>query len=140
MILTLLFLTSRLWLNSPAADCRITFNNLQEARGSLYVAVYAQEGDFLNEKRFFTQKIVPVQQAGVMELNFSGLPPGQYAVSCFHDVNGNGKLDTNMVGIPNEPYGFSNNARPKFRAPRWYEAVFSLGNSGGSQQIRLEKW
>ena len=86
------------------------------------------------------QKIVPVTQTGTMKVSLGNLPEGQYALSCFQDLNGNGKLDTNLVGIPTEPYGFSNNARPKFRAPNWGEAVFSLLGTGGTIQVRLEKW
>jgi uncharacterized protein (DUF2141 family) len=31
-------------------------------------------------------------------------------VRLFHDSNGNGELDRNMLGIPREGYGFSNDA------------------------------
>ncbi len=37
------------------------------------------------------------------------LPYGWYAVSVVHDQNKNNKLDSNLFGIPKEPYGFSNN-------------------------------
>lgn len=103
------------------------------------MAVYATESDFLNTDRVYAKQIVPVKQAGNLEMTFA-LPPGKYAVSCFHDVNGNGKLDTNLVGIPSEPYGFSNNARPRFRPPYWSEASFSV--SGGTIQlpVSLDTW
>lgn len=39
---------------------------------------------------------------------FEGLAAGSYAVMVFHDVNGNGRLDRNFMGIPREPLGFSN--------------------------------
>lgn len=38
---------------------------------------------------------------------FDGLAPGRYAVLAFHDVNANGALDQNFMGIPREPLGFS---------------------------------
>jgi uncharacterized protein (DUF2141 family) len=41
----------------------------------------------------------------------TNLDPGQYAIILFHDENGNGKLDRNALGVPTEPYGFSNNVR-----------------------------
>lgn len=40
--------------------------------------------------------------------DFTGLAAGRYAVLAFHDVNGNGELDQNFMGIPREPLGFSN--------------------------------
>jgi uncharacterized protein (DUF2141 family) len=49
-----------------------------------------------------------------------GLAPGSYAVSVFHDANGNGRLDR-FAGIPREGYGFSNNPAFRPRAPRFAE-------------------
>jgi uncharacterized protein (DUF2141 family) len=128
-----------LMMQPAQAELKISFSNLKEAKGQLYVAVYATESDFLNTDRVYAKQIVPVKQAGNLEMTFA-LPPGKYAVSCFHDVNGNGKLDTNLVGIPSEPYGFSNNARPRFRPPYWSEASFSV--SGGTIQlpVSLDTW
>ena len=123
-----------------SADCRISFYNLQAARGNLYVAVYDAPYDFLNTQKVKAKQNVPVTKTGAIELSFPGLPPGRYAVSCFHDLNGNGTLDTNMWGIPTEPYGFSNNARPMHRAPNWEEASFSLTENGNALKIRLETW
>jgi len=39
---------------------------------------------------------------------FPDVPYGTYAVFLFHDENGNGTVDHNMLGIPTEPLGFSN--------------------------------
>jgi len=124
------------------AELRVSLSNIRQVQGSVYVAVYDSEADFLSTEtsKIRERSIVAVSQTGTMEISFPNLPPGNYAISCFHDVNGNGKLDTNLVGIPNEPYGFSNNARPKFRAPTWAEAKFYLQNTGATQSIRLEKW
>lgn len=115
-------------------------SNLREARGSVYVAVFNRPEGFLEEKYMIVQKVVPVQASGSLQLDLADLPPGAYAVSCFHDVNGNGRIDKNLMGVPTEPYGFSNNARPKFRAPTWEESRFEVGRSGAAISIRLEKW
>lgn len=124
------------------AELRVSISNIAQAKGSIYVAVYNNETDFLstNSERIQYRRIVPVSSTGSIEVSFPNLPPGNYAISCFHDVNGNGKLDTNLLGIPSEPYCFSNNTRPKFRAPNWAEAKFYLSGGGATQSIRLEKW
>lgn len=36
------------------------------------------------------------------------VPAGEYVFSLYQDVNCNKKLDANVLGIPKEPYGFSN--------------------------------
>jgi len=48
--------------------------------------------------------------------------PGRYAAALHHDANANGRMDTNLVGIPKEGYGVSNDARPRFRAPSFSDA------------------
>jgi len=121
-------------------ELRVEFSNIREAKGSLYVAVYDRSEDFLKDNRIRSKKVLPVGQTGSLKISLGNLPSGKYAISCFHDLNGNGKLDTNWAGIPSEPYGFSNNARPKFRAPKWAEAVFELSGSGGTIGVRLEEW
>ena len=57
-------------------------------------------------------------------LTFDGLPPGTYALACFHDENGNGKLDTNWLGIPNEGMVASNHAKGHFGPPKFDDAKF----------------
>ncbi len=121
-------------------ELQVEFSNLSEAQGNLYVAVYDRDAAFLNVDKVRYQKIIPITQKGNIKVSMGNLPPGQYAISCFFDLNANGQLDTNWLGIPNEPYGFSNNARPKFRAPNWSEAAFDLQGSGRTIGVRLEKW
>ncbi|MGJ7582834.1 DUF2141 domain-containing protein [Variovorax sp. RHLX14] len=60
------------------------------------------------------------------KLIFVGLPPGRYAVKSFADENGNGKLDTNLVGLPTERYGFSNDAKGRMGPPSFEQASFML--------------
>jgi uncharacterized protein (DUF2141 family) len=47
-------------------------------------------------------------KAGSVEFRVENVKPGNYAIAVFHDLNGNGKLDRNLIGLPSEPYGFSN--------------------------------
>lgn len=60
--------------------------------------------------------------AGTVELRIRNVKPGSYAIAVFHDVNGNGELDRNFIGLPSEPYGFSNDVGrrgpPNFDAAR----------------------
>lgn len=56
------------------------------------------------------------------------VPFGEYGVAVYHDENGNGKHDKNFLGIPTEPYGFSNNVRGKMKTPGWKETKFSISD------------
>ena len=44
----------------------------------------------------------------------------------YHDENGDGKMNRNFFGIPKEPFGFSNNVKPKFSMPTFEECKFLL--------------
>ncbi len=66
---------------------------------------------------------------------FSGVDPGDYAVSVFHDENGNGKLDTNFLGMPKEGVGASNDAAGHFGPPKFDDARFSY--KGGPQSLTI---
>jgi uncharacterized protein (DUF2141 family) len=59
-----------------------------------------------------------------------------YAVMVFHDENSNGKLDKNILGIPKEGYGASNNLARKMRPPTFDEARFSI-SSDQSVEVKL---
>jgi len=54
------------------------------------------------------------------------LPLGEYAISVYHDENNNGELDSNLLRIPKEDYGFSNDARKTFGPPGYELAAFQL--------------
>jgi len=66
---------------------------------------------------------------------FSGVAPGDYAGSVFHDENGNGKLDRNFIGMPKEGVGASNDAAGKFGPPKFDDARFSY--KGGPQALTI---
>jgi uncharacterized protein (DUF2141 family) len=61
--------------------------------------------------------------------DFDNLPPGEYAISVFHDENNNGELDSNFLRIPTEDYGFSNEARATFGPPDYDAARFELNQA-----------
>jgi uncharacterized protein (DUF2141 family) len=54
------------------------------------------------------------------------LNSGKYAFKYFHDENKNKKLDTNLIGIPKEGFGFSNNAKGKFGPPSFKQMIFKV--------------
>ncbi len=56
---------------------------------------------------------------------FRNIPPGIYGISGFHDENGNGKLDTNFIGMPTEDYCASRNARGVMGPPSFDDAKFA---------------
>ena len=111
--------------SGAAGELTIRVTGIKAAAGAVRVAVYARSGDFPDESAAIAKAAIA---AVIPEIRHGfELPPGRYAVAVFHDRNGNERLDENFVGVPKEPYGFSNNVRGRLRAPSFAEAAFALG-------------
>lgn len=63
------------------------------------------------------------------------VPHGTYAVRLYHDEDDDGELDTNLVGVPQEAFGFSNNARGSMGPPDFRKAAFTLDTDSLSMTI-----
>jgi uncharacterized protein (DUF2141 family) len=75
--------------------------------------------------------------ARTLRIAFPDLEPGEYAVGVYQDRNGNRRLDTTVVRDATEPWGISNDPRPKDRGPTWDEAKFTLPPEGTKIVIEL---
>ena len=60
------------------------------------------------------------------EVSFDSIHPGRYAIQFYHDENHNGKLDLNLIGIPKESYGSSNDVKPLLGPPNFEKMLFNL--------------
>jgi uncharacterized protein (DUF2141 family) len=73
--------------------------------GKLYVSLFNSEQSFKEKKTYYSFIANPGSETVAVQLS---LPAGEYFFSIYQDSNNNGKLDTNIVGIPKELFGFSN--------------------------------
>lgn len=106
---TVLGITAALMaLPTFAHELTLNVTNIKSDKGDLLVAVYDKEEHFNANTHWVAVKKVKV--AGTtMSLNFVDFPSGSYAIKLFQDENQNGQIDLSTMGIPTEPYGFSNN-------------------------------
>ena len=65
------------------------------------------------------------------------LPPDIYAVTVFENLNHNYKLDHDLIGIPREPVGVSNNRSPRSGPPHFNKCSFHLGEAAQTITITL---
>ncbi|MCB1695425.1 MAG: DUF2141 domain-containing protein [Pseudomonadales bacterium] len=118
---------------------RVEIAGLQGATGNIYIAVYDSEDNWLGKDTVLRREVAIADALeGELVLSELQLPAGSYAFSVFYDVNNNGELDTNFIGIPKEPVAISNNARPGFGPPKYKDAVFTLGAEPVVQRIEIE--
>ncbi|NOX49703.1 MAG: DUF2141 domain-containing protein [Gammaproteobacteria bacterium] len=125
------------WIQLASAETlNITLANITEANGLVMLEVFAAEEEFKGEQPAVASIS---QRAQTTAMNFSiNLPKGEYGIRVMHDVNGNGELDANFVGMPTEPWAFSNNATGNFGPPKWSEVRFEL-DGATNQHINLNK-
>jgi uncharacterized protein (DUF2141 family) len=109
-----------------AADLTVEVAGLKSARGKVLVAVFDSTENFLKQPMRTAAIDAAVAQAGKVQLVITGLPAGDYAFSVFQDENGNGELDMNPMGMPVEPYGFSNDAAGSFGPPSFAQSAVHL--------------
>ena len=122
----------------PAASSislEVMVTGIKSDAGVIRLAICAPGTGFPDCKTKAVRTAELAIQKGVATASLAELPPGSYAVSVFHDANGNGKLDT-FLGIPREGYGFSRNPPFRPRAPRFSETAISL-QGAATERIAL---
>ncbi|GAB3924777.1 DUF2141 domain-containing protein [Larkinella terrae] len=117
------------------AKLNVTIENIRHSTGQIRVGLYAACENFPMGCKPIASQVIDASGNNV-HLAFD-VKPGDYAVALFHDVNGNGKLDKNLFGIPKEPYGFSNNYRPRVSGPVFADCRVRLGASEKTISIKL---
>ena len=120
-------------LLATAAELEITVENVKTADGALRVGLYASEADY---RKTALRQLKAVPAPGRIAIRFADLPAGEYAIAMYHDRNDNGKLDSNLVGVPTEPYGFSGESAA-VGALGWDEARIRVAAEGAAISVRL---
>lgn len=112
-----------------------TVSTFRSVKGALVCRLFTGPDGF-PARGYRSVQTVPVT-GQTAQCVFPGLAAGTYALAVFHDENGNGKLDTNFIGIPAEGVGTSNNRRPLIGPPTWDGSKFAVaGNVSLSITLR----
>nr|WP_256261288.1 DUF2141 domain-containing protein [Xanthomonas vasicola] len=118
-----------------AADLNVDVSGLRSQQGKLRIAVIASAAQLDSAQPPVQAQTLPITSS-TPHIQFKNLPPGRYGVMINHDENANGKLDTNLIGVPVEGYGFSNNPTG-MRKPGFDEIVFDLPASGKRISVQM---
>ena len=117
----------------------VSFSGFRNLRGELRVSLFdatqngkGYPGDikFAKETQTIDLTKVPADTA-IINVKFTGLPDGTYAIAALHDENRNHRMDTYWYGKPREGGAASNNPRPRFGPPRWRDARFEFEAATG---------
>lgn len=139
----LLLLASALLLlgmNRPAAgSMELAINDIEHNYGTLWIGLYASEEAFLDKDQAHLEAI-KVSDFKEKRIYLNDLDYGDYAVALFHDLNNNGELDVNWLGVPEEPFAFSRPVPSKWRLPKFSEVKVGLYQSHKTVSTNLKTW
>lgn len=131
-------------INSSASEkmnhLQLNIAPLEASSGCLRIAIFDKESAFLNTEEAVYLKVEPVKGKKLEPIKIGPLSYGEYAVAIFHDINDNGKLDTNLFGVPKEPYAFSNSAGTKWKKPSFTDAKVTLDEPSKELSFVLKFW
>jgi len=116
----------------------VNITGINSIKGDVYVYLYISEEGFPIEiskaNRFKKTKVITKR----VTVYFKNLKPGTYAVSVYQDIDTNGKINKNFLGIPKEPVGVSNSVKGFMGPPKYEDAKFYLDTSK-SIEIKLNE-
>ncbi|MEM9824027.1 MAG: DUF2141 domain-containing protein [Bacteroidota bacterium] len=115
---------------------KVKVTNIKKAKGMVRMAAYSPDQKFLGEETSLSINETVTRKGEVILV--VNIPFGTYAFSLYHDEDGDGALDSNFLGIPKEPYGFSNNARGVFGPPKYKSASFEFNEAEQMIEIKVK--
>lgn len=128
----LLMLTAN---NQGAAKVEISLDGVRNARGELHLCLTREPRHFPNcgSDPAAIKRTLP---ASTRQVTLDA-PPGEYAVSIFHDEDKDRELDT-FLGIPREGFGFSRNPRIRFGAPSFRDVRIGIPAGFTRLPVRMQ--
>ncbi len=121
----LYFLLSTYIIPNQNPQLIIKIENIEIVDGYIRIGIFNASDTFLKKSSTFKKYKIAVKDS-TERIIIDDLPKGQYAFILYHDKNSDGKMNRKFIGIPKEPYGFSNNIRPKLSKPTFEECKFIL--------------
>ncbi len=131
LFLFLFLLTA--YANAQNSILEISVEGVRNNKGRILCAIYDNEADYKKGKNFIRGGEAKAQK-GTVSFAVKDLPNGDYAISILHDENGNEEMDLNLLGIPKEGFGYSNNPVIRFGAPAYKDIKFT---KMGQTELRI---
>ena len=105
-----------------ASDIKLIIDGIDVNKGKIHIGLFDEQEKFPHREPKVGK--ILISENLNLEVNFTDLPNGNYAIAIFQDTNSNGILDKNFFGIPKEKYGFS--GKKTFGEPDFTNAMFTL--------------
>lgn len=112
-------------IRAQTGKITVTIEGIENKKGMICIGLYHTKEKFPKIDQWFKGVVINADINGVAH-TFDSITPGKYAIGAFHDENRNMLLDRNMLSIPTENYGFSNNVFGHLGPPEFEEAAFLI--------------
>lgn len=120
----LLLLTQFSFIENTEQGIKVSVYNIRNNKGNILVSLFKDGNGFPDDPEKVVKRIKLSIADNRAEVVFTNLPAGTYAVAILHDENNDLKLNKNLLGIPKEGFGFSNNVMGTFGPPSFTKAGF----------------
>jgi uncharacterized protein (DUF2141 family) len=110
---------------SQSKSIKINIPNIKSDKGEILIALFNKADGFPENADNAFQTAKMKAKKGTLSISLPNIADGRYALAIFHDENGDGKMNKNILGIPKEGYGVSNNVKNLMSAPTFKEAAFT---------------
>jgi uncharacterized protein (DUF2141 family) len=134
-MLAFLFLFPEISKSQSVGVIYVNIEEIEMEQGTLRIGLFTENDKFLEVPSY--SKDVPANGRNSVQVSFENIPYGTYAISIYQDLDDNEELDTNFIGIPKEPVGFSNDHQPKMSAPNFKGAKFILDEPSHTQTVKM---
>jgi uncharacterized protein (DUF2141 family) len=106
---------------------KVVFSEVTPLEGKIFCNLFTQPEGFPGDPDKAIDTITVPADKAEKTCDFGSVDPGTYAIGAMHDANGNGEMDTNLIGIPQEGWVVSRNASPgMFGPPSFEDARFEV--------------
>ena len=114
----------------------VNVTNLKSKSATVVIGVYGPKNKFLDEKDQLKEyRFKP--KNGKLSAKITDLAFGEFGMAIYQDVDGDGKIDKNLIGIPKEPYAFSKNYKPTIKAPSFNDCKFNYSAKANTVNMKL---
>ncbi len=137
-LLLVILSTDQIWAQptpSGTGTLIVVVTGINNNEGQLLVALYSDNEEYLETPTIGASRVITGKEEFI---RFDGLPYGSYAVVVLQDLNNDKEMNKNLIGIPTEGYGFSNNVMGKCGPPSFDQASFAFDDRYETKIIDIQ--
>lgn len=121
--------------DTKKVSLELKVSNIKETEGTIFIGIFADEKAWKDLEHTHGLKAEPSTEGSSATIE---LKPGEYAASVYQDLNDDGECNREgLMRKPVEPFGFSNNVRPRLGVPGWNRVKFTVDEDSTEHTIDL---